>query len=115
MESFKIQTEINNEPKPARKRVIPRTPLTQREIVSAFGNNPEFPPLLTLEKAAKLAQLAPSTIKRLVSEGFFCDSVRRGKPVAFWRDRFVREVMDLDRARKRKRNSQAQKQIGGDY
>ena len=49
------------------------------------------------------------TIKRLVSEGYFVNSVRRGKPIAFWRDRFVVEVMELDTTRERRRRSRAQK------
>ena len=83
--------------------------LTPREVQAAFKNCPQFPPILSLEQAVELAHLAPSTLKRLASEGFFADSIRRGKPVAFWRDRFVVEVMKLDKARKRHKNSRAQK------
>ncbi len=90
--------------------------LTQREVRAAFETCPQFPPILSLDQAAKLAHLAPSTLKRLASEGFFTHSIRRGKPVAFWRDRFVVEVMELDQARKRRKNSRAQKNApkGGD-
>ena len=89
-------------------RSIRRDPLARNEVHAAFRDYPEFSPILSLEQAAKLAHFAPSTVKRLVSEGYFGHSVRRGKPVAFWRDRFVVEVMDLDRARDRQRNSRAQ-------
>jgi len=78
-----------------------RKQLTFREVETAFRNDTQFPPVLSLEQASGLAHFAPSTIKRLASEGYFGDSVRRGKPIAFWRDRFVMEVMELDKARKR--------------
>ena len=96
---------------------VKRSPLTVKEIESAFRSDIYFPPILSLEQAAKLAHLAPSTVKRLASEGFFADSIRRGKPVAFWRDRFVVEVMELDKARQRQKNSRAQKKTpkGGDF
>jgi hypothetical protein len=83
-------SEINN-----------RKPLTSSEIKTAFRNDSKFPPLLSLEQAAALSHFAAGTIKRLVSEGYFTDSVRRGRPIAFWRDRFVMEIMELDKTRKR--------------
>ncbi|MHC4727941.1 MAG: hypothetical protein ACYS17_12015 [Planctomycetota bacterium] len=86
-----------------------RRPLAHKEVVAAFKNNTQFPPLLSLNQAAQLAHFAPTTIKRLVSEGYFGNSVRRGKPIAFWRDRFVVEVMEMDKERKRKKNSKSQK------
>ena len=94
--------------KPQELRRFPgRKPLSRYEVESAFRNEPRFPPLLSLEQAAQLAQFAPSTIKRLASEGFFRNSVRRGKPMAFWRDRFIVEVMELDNARKRNKHSKS--------
>ena len=90
-------------------RANSRKPLAHSEVVAAFRNDMRFPPLLSLEQAAQLAHFAPSTIKRLVSEGYFSNSVRRGKPIAFWRDRFVVEVMELDKERKRVKNSKSQK------
>ena len=90
-------------------RPTQRPPLTNQEIQYAFKDDPRYPPILSLEGAAQLAHLAPSTVKRLVSEGCFGNSVRRGKPLAFWRDRYVVELMDLDRARQREKNSRAQK------
>ena len=90
-------------------RPAPRKPLAHTEVVAAFRNDTLFPPLLSLDQAAQLAHFAPGTIKRLVSEGYFRNSVRRGKPIAFWRDRFVVEVMELDKARKRIKNSKLKK------
>ena len=53
----------------------------------------KYPPVLSLEQAAEIAGLAPSTLQRLVSEEHFKGSVKRGKPLRFWRDRFVQEAM----------------------
>lgn len=86
-----------------------RKPLSHEEVEAAFRNDARFPPLLSLDQAAELANFAPSTVKRLASEGYFRDSVRRGKPIAFWRNRFVMEVMELDNARKRNKHSKSQK------
>ena len=68
--------------------------LTHSEVTRAFST-PENPygPILSLNEAAALAKLAPGTLKRLVSEGRFAGSVKRGKPLLFWRDRFVAELM----------------------
>ena len=90
-------------------RLVSRKPLVRAEVEAAFRNDTRFPPLLSLDQAAQLAHLASATIKRLVSEGYFRNSVRRGKPIAFWRDRFVMEIMELDKARKRNKNSKLQK------
>lgn len=68
--------------------------LTAGDVARAFampGNT--YGPILSLEEAAALAKLAPSTLKRLVSEGQFKESVKRGKPLRFWRDKFVQELM----------------------
>ena len=91
------------------RKPVQRPALTIHEVQTAFKDSPQFPPVLSLAQAASLAHLASGTIKRLVSEGFFGNSVRRGKPVAFWRDRFVAEVMELDKARQRRKHSRAQK------
>ena len=91
------------------KELNSRKLLSKNEVIAAFRNQPQFPPLLSLVQAGQLAHFAPSTIKRLVSEGYFSNSVRRGKPIAFWRDRFVVEVMELDRTRKHIKNSKSQK------
>jgi hypothetical protein len=64
------------------------SPLSAKEVAEAFGSS-DYGPLLTLEQAAELAHLAPGTLKRKVSEGFFKGAVSRGKPLLFWRDRFV--------------------------
>jgi hypothetical protein len=77
-----------------------RKPLSRDEVEAAFRNDSRFPPLLSLDQAAQLAHLAPSTC--------FRNSVRRGKPIAFWRDRFVVEVMELDSVRKRNKHSKSE-------
>jgi hypothetical protein len=86
-----------------------RIRLSRDEVESAFRNDDQFPPLLSLDQAARLAHLAPNTIKRLASEGYFRNSVRRGKPIAFWRDRFVVEVMELDNSRRRNKSAKSKK------
>ncbi len=68
--------------------------LTNGDLSRAFDTpNNTYDPVLDLKAAAALAKLAPSTLKRLVSQGRFKDSVKRGKPLLFWRDFFVRELM----------------------
>src|SRR3954470_3225521 len=72
--------------------------ITIKEIQAASQPMSEsFPPILTLEQAADVATLRPSTLKRKVSEGEFKDSACRGKPLRFWRDRFVYELMNKGR------------------
>ena len=68
--------------------------LTGGDLRAAFETpvNP-FGPILSLKEAAALSKLAPSTLKRLVSQGRFTSSVKRGKPLLFWRDKFVAELM----------------------
>ena len=64
------------------------------DIRKAFENiGDDCPPVLSLAQAAKLAHVAPSTLKRKVSEGQFKESVKRGKPLLFWRDKFVKELL----------------------
>jgi hypothetical protein len=68
--------------------------LTATDVTRAFElpGNP-YAPILNLKEAAELARIAPSTLKRLVSEGKYAESVKRGKPLRFWRDLFVKELM----------------------
>jgi len=74
--------------------VCPMAELSLTEIRRAFESVADkYPPVLSLEQAAEIAGLATSTMQRLVSEGQFKNSVKRGKPLRFWRDRFVQEVM----------------------
>ena len=68
------------------------SPLTEREVTEAFGTSDRYGPILTLEQAAELVHLAPSTLKRKVSEGCFKGAVSRGKPLLFWRNRFLLKV-----------------------
>lgn len=53
----------------------------------------QYPPLLTLDTAAAISGYARSTLKRQISEGRFMNCVKRKKPVLFWRDRFIQELM----------------------
>jgi len=72
-----------------------RTPLTAAEVQQAFeplGN--EYPPILNLQAAAKLSGYSPLTLKKKLSEGNFADCASRGKPLRFWRDSFVIELMN---------------------
>lgn len=68
-------------------------PLTVRDIQAAFAVPSTYPPILSLTEAAGLVKLRPQTLKRKVSEGLFASCVVRGKPLRFWRDRLVAEVM----------------------
>ncbi len=65
--------------------------LTRKEIRLVLGDM--YPPIITVEEAAKIARVAVKTIYKKVCEGHFKRSVRRGKPLRFWRDTFVQEVM----------------------
>ena len=65
--------------------------LTEAEIRKAV--EPHYPPVLTLDMAAAISGYARSTLKRLLSEGRFKNSAKRKKPVLFWRDRFIQELM----------------------
>ena len=109
MENVERQDDSQDIRRPSRVWRTSRKPVGHDEIEAAFRNNPAFPPILSLEQAAQLVHLAPGTLKRLVCEGYFGNSVRRGKPIAFWRNRFVAEAMELDRTRQRNRHSKSQK------
>lgn len=80
--------------------------LSRRRLVDPFADVPlidirrsfeglhePYPPVLNLAQAAKLANVTPATLKRKVSEGSFPKSVKRGKPLLFWRDLFVKELL----------------------
>lgn len=72
-----------------------RRPLTLNEIKDAFAPLQEkYPPILFLEQACELSGYAPGTLKAKLSAGCFRDCVSRGKPLRFWRDRFVLELMN---------------------
>jgi excisionase family DNA binding protein len=64
--------------------------LTQQEISAALST---YPPLLTPAEAADLLQLKVSTLYRHISEGKYSKSVKRGKPLRFWRDRLIQDFM----------------------
>jgi hypothetical protein len=72
--------------------------LSLAEVQVAYAVYPDrYPPILTLSEAAEIARLKPGTLKRKVSEGRFRGSVRKGKPLLFWRDRFVQALMNFGR------------------
>jgi len=64
--------------------------LTPTEIDRALEN---YPSVMTPEEAAALLRLKVSTLYRHVSEGKYRQSVKRGKPLRFWRDRLIQEFM----------------------
>ncbi|MHC5061241.1 MAG: hypothetical protein ACYTFK_09185 [Planctomycetota bacterium] len=64
--------------------------LTQIELYAALGN---LPPVLIPEEAAAVLRIKVSTLYRHVSEGRYSGSVKRGKPLRFWRDRLIQEFM----------------------
>jgi len=50
-----------------------------------------FPPVMTPDQAADLLQVSKHTVYRYVSDGRLKRSVRRGRPLRFWRDRLISE------------------------
>jgi hypothetical protein len=88
-------TQVQFDRKHRRTITIPRrlggVKLTEAEIRRAYEG--QAPPVLTLEMASAISGYAANTLKRLISEGRFKTSVKRKKPVLFWRDRFVQELM----------------------
>ena len=64
--------------------------LTPAELEVALKN---LPPVMTPLEAARLLRIKLSTLYRHVSEGKYGTSVKRGKPLRFWRDRLVQEFM----------------------
>ena len=64
--------------------------LTAAELEVALRN---LPPVMTPLEAARLLRIKLSTLYRHVSEGKYSTSVKRGKPLRFWRDRLVQEFM----------------------
>ena len=72
-----------------------RKPLTLAEVREAFEPlGVKYPPVLSLAMAAELSGYTPLTLKKKLSEGCFRDCVSRGKPLLFWRDRFVLDLMN---------------------
>lgn len=75
---------------------LPMAEIPIDEIASGFkGYENEFPPVLNLQQASKLAHINQSTLKRWVRERKFRGSVKTKKPMLFWRNRFVLELMAL--------------------
>lgn len=59
----------------------------------------EYPPILSAQQAAVLSHYALSTLKRKVSEGHFRKSVKPGRPLLFYGDYFVQELMTSGKRR----------------
>jgi hypothetical protein len=92
------QITVPQTPVPTSSSSRPGHRITLSEIQQAFHPiSGQYGPILDLAKAASLAGIKPSTLKRKVSEGHYRSSVRRGKPLQFWRDRFVSEHMNSGR------------------
>lgn len=66
--------------------------LTQTEINQSIEHT-TLEPILTPNEAAAMLRLKVSTLYRHVSEGRYSGSVKRGKPLRFWRDRLIQEFM----------------------
>jgi hypothetical protein len=78
------------------QRMAPQLSLDEVQVAYAVYRD-RYPPIITLPEAAEIARLKPATLKRKVSEGRFRGCVRKGKPLLFWRDRFVQALMNSGR------------------
>ena len=79
------------------RRADDRFRLTDEEIARAFGDDwgREFPPVLSVEQAAKLAQVPVKTIYDWSSRGLLSGCARKtGKHVRILRSRFVRFLFE---------------------
>jgi hypothetical protein len=72
------------------KRRFPAVKLTSRELAEI---RTIYGPFLSLERAAEIAGLAPITLKKQCSEGRYASCAKRGKPIRFLTERFVRELL----------------------
>jgi len=73
---------------------IPFAQIAMSDIRRAYESLADkYPPVLNLKQAAEISGVATSTLKRHISEGRYKDCVSRGKPLRFWRDKFVQEAM----------------------
>lgn len=80
-------------PSTQRRRRHPRPagPLTRDELDRGLRLS-DVPPVLTAKEAARLMRLSESALYRRVARGEFRTAINgRGKPLRFWRDRFVKE------------------------
>jgi hypothetical protein len=80
--------ETSQKPKRVQRRFagIKLTAAERREFLDAYG------PVLSLEKAAEIAGLAPVTLKKQLSQGKYANCVKRKKPIRFLTDRFIQEL-----------------------
>ena len=56
--------------------------------------SPVPPLILDLEQASEISHYTPGTLRKLVGRYRFAGSAIRSKPLRFWRDTFVREVVN---------------------
>ena len=93
---------MRNTPPPsssASKAVSPLVPL--EEIAAVIQQMDPVPPvILNAEEAANISRYTVGTLKKLAGEDRFPLSTIKGKPVRFWRDKFVFEVVNHQPARK---------------
>ena len=72
--------------------------LSSREISAAFSDaswSDRFPPILTVDQAAELAQVPKQTIYQWRSQGRLVGCCRRlGKHLRFFRDRFIDKLFN---------------------
>ncbi len=72
--------------------------ITQQEITQAFSTGDwaqKYPPLLTIDQAAKLLQISKATLYQWCSQGRLSGCVQRvGKHLRFFRDRLVLKIMN---------------------
>lgn len=74
--------------------------LTDREITAAFAagdDASQYPPVLTVEDAAKLLRVPVNTIRDWRSRGLLAGCCRRiGRRLLFWRDRLIKHLFNGD-------------------
>ena len=78
-------------PTPDHGPAKPKRRAIGRDEIGSAVDPDRFPPILTPDEAARLLRISKSTVYHMVSRGDLKGSVRRGKPLRFWRDRLIRE------------------------
>jgi hypothetical protein len=53
----------------------------------------KYGPILSLQEASEVCKRAKQTLREMVCNGHFADSVVRGRPLRFWTHRFLPEAM----------------------
>ena len=72
-------------------RQVKTAKLSLKEIRNALGDT--YKPIITLKEASAVGRMAANTLKKKVGQGHFKQSAKRGKPLLFWTDRFIQELM----------------------